>query len=206
MKTVVSWYSRAKDFVVTYPAVLSGYVIYAYLFISIIRFMLLARYAEVATFEAIEIFLPLPFMWLLAVSLVKVIEVRTRLHESERRRMQDAQELEMKRVQLDTLREVVRGVQHQINDPLAIAILSTDKLKQNAADMGKVLTCADDIGSSIRRIADAVVQFTRMEAYRTGSVGPGAGNLVVPDLSPDTGRAGYRRLAESKLMPASDAS
>lgn len=183
MSAFQTLFGRIKQFVVTYPAVLSGYVIYAYLFIAIVRFMLMARYATVSFGDAVEIFLPLPFMWLLAVSLVKVIEIRTRLHDSERKRMQDAKELDMKRMQLQTLREVVRGVQHQINNPLAIALLTADKLKAHAADMGMVIECANEVSRASVRIAEAIVGFSRMEEYNTETAGAYVGSIATPDDS-----------------------
>lgn len=183
MSALQTLYGRIKHFVVSYPAVLSGYVIYSYLFIAIIRFMLQARFDTITFGDGVQIFLPLPFMWLLAVSLVKVIEIRTRLHESERKRMQDAKELDLKRMQLQTLREVVRGVQHQINNPLAIALLTADKLKAQASDMGMVIECANDIARATNRIAEAIVGFSRMETYDTAPVGPHVGNIASPSDS-----------------------
>jgi len=75
--------SYIKEFFVKYPVILSGYIIYGYLFISIVRLLMKKQNDSVALFDAYDIFIAFAFMWLLAVSLVKVIEYRSKLHEKQ---------------------------------------------------------------------------------------------------------------------------
>ena len=74
-------YAQIKKFFIKYPALLSGYIIYSYLFISIVRLFFKVKHPGIAcSSDAYDIFSALPFMWLLAVSLVKVIEYQGLVH------------------------------------------------------------------------------------------------------------------------------
>jgi hypothetical protein len=96
----------ATAFFARYPAVLSGYIIYCYLFISIMRLFYKVKHSGATLVDAYDIFSALPFMWLLAVSLVKVIEYRTKLHENETQQLAREKELQLKDTQLKTMHEV----------------------------------------------------------------------------------------------------
>jgi len=71
-----------------YLAVLSGNVIYSYLCVSIVRLIVKVKFTGASYSAALDIFSALPFLWLLAVTLVKVIEYRINPQHSETQRMQ----------------------------------------------------------------------------------------------------------------------
>ena len=168
-----------------YPAVLSAYVIYSYLFISMIRLFLKVKFRTVQAGDFFDIFSALPFMWLLAVSLVKIIETRNTLHEIEKQRLLDSQQLQMKETQLATMKEVVRGLQHHINNPLAIISLSTTRLKRAAQCNRAILESADEIEYAYKRIGSALMGFSESISYDVEGIDPVVGNMAVPSLSPN---------------------
>ncbi|MGE5315858.1 MAG: sensor histidine kinase [Acidobacteriota bacterium] len=96
---------------IKYPAVISGYIIYLYLFMTMIRFFVAAGHSTVTLWDVVEMFDALPFMWLLSLTLVKVIETRTKLLESERERALKERELQIREVQLKTM--------HELKNPIA---------------------------------------------------------------------------------------
>jgi signal transduction histidine kinase len=172
-----------KDFWIKYPAVLSGYIIYSYLFITIMRFFLRAKSRELTLYEIYEIFDALPFMWVLAAGLVKVIHMRTKLHNSEKERIVGLQELEIKQTQLDTLHEVARGFQHRVNNPLAIISLTLGTAKRAALDNPVILEHIIGIEDATNRIKQAVIDFSRAEKYDVEYVGNVLGFMANPASS-----------------------
>jgi len=181
LRTVLSSTIRlAKDFWIKYPAVLSGYIIYAYLFITIMRFFLKAKSRELTLYEIYEIFDALPFMWVLAAALVKVINMRTKLHNSEKERILGLQELEIKQTQLDTLHEVARGFQHRVNNPLAIIFLTLTTTKRAVLDNPVILERITAIEEATNRIKQAVIDFSRAEKYDVEYVGNVLGFMANP--------------------------
>jgi signal transduction histidine kinase len=167
-----------KDFSAKYPAVLSGYIIYSYLFISIMRFFLKVKSRELSLYDIYDTFDALPFMWLLASGLVKIIDMRTKLHNSEKDRILSLRALETKQTQLETMNEVARGFQHTINNPLAIISLALGSTKRAAAGNPMILERMGLIEESVGRIHQAVIDFSRSEKYEVEDVGPVVGAIA----------------------------
>jgi len=170
-----NWITAAKDFCIRYPAVLSGYIIYGYLFLTIMRFFFRARYEGVTTADVVEIFDALPFMWLLALTLVKIIEYRTKLHESQRQRLITEQTVQLKETQVKTLRQVIMTLQHHVNNPLAIILLAVGSAVRSAGKNPAVLKQLDMIRESAQRIDEVLTKLSETEEYDvvTPSVGIG---------------------------------
>ncbi len=158
-------------FFAKYPAVLSGYIIYCYLFISIMRLFYKVKYHGATLYEAYDIFSALPFMWLLAVSLVKVIEYRIKLHQNETRQLVREKELQMKDTQLKTMHEVVKGLQHQINNPLAVIALLVGRTKRLIKDNQDAVKNVEFIEQSANSITKALEDFKRAELYEIDHIG-----------------------------------
>ena len=161
-----------------YPAVLSGYIIYCYLFISIMRLFYKVKYHSATLSDAYDIFSALPFMWFLAVSLVKVIEYRTKLHEHKTHELAHEKELQIKDTQLKTMHEVVKGLQHQINNPLAIIALLISKTKKSVKDNQDAIKNIESIEHSANSIAQALEDFKRAERYETDHIGSLEGKIA----------------------------
>ncbi len=171
---------QAKEFFSTYPAVLSGYIIYGYLFVAIIRLFLKVKFGGATLSDAYDIFSALPFMWLLAVALVKVIEIRTKLHKSQTEILGDREELRVKETQLNTMKEVVMGLQHHINNPLAIITLTVGRAKRRLGLHEDVAQEIEQIDSASKRISLALSDFSRARRYEVECIVPLVGIIAVP--------------------------
>ncbi|MFA6470270.1 MAG: histidine kinase dimerization/phospho-acceptor domain-containing protein [Bacteroidota bacterium] len=182
MNTSPSLMQSLRELPAKYPAVLSGYIIYLYLFIVMIRFFVVARTSTIDYYDVIEMFDALPFMWLLAMMLVKVINVRTQLHESETQRIMKEQELQIKETQIGTMREVVRGLQHQINNPLAIILLMVHRMKRSPLTLDDS-TSINTIEMESQRINQALKDFSETQEYETEQIGKTLGAMAVPGKS-----------------------
>lgn len=169
-----------KDFSTTYPAVLSGYVMYSYLFITIMRFFLKAKARELTMYEIYEVFDALPFLWLLSSALVSIIDTRTKLHNAEKEKLLSLQELEIKQTQLNTMVEVSKGFQHRINNPLAIISLSLGRMKRAAVNYKGLLESLETIEDSANHIKQAVIDFSNAEKYEVQNVGRVVGLMASP--------------------------
>jgi hypothetical protein len=172
--------SYIKEFFVKYPAVLSGYIIYSYLFVSIVRLFLKVKFADATLSDAYDIFSALPFMWLLAVSLVKVIEYRTKLHESETLWATKERELRLKEAKLQTMHEVVKGLQHQVNNPLAVITLLIGRTKRTLKDNPGAIRDIESIEEYANNITQALKDFTAAQQYEVEHVGEVVGTIAVP--------------------------
>jgi signal transduction histidine kinase len=166
--------SRVKEFFIRYPAVLSGYIIYSYFFISTIKFFLDEKRSSLSGLDIFERYDALLWMWLLAVALVKIINIRTQLHQKETERLKQQQELEVKQMQLTTLVEIVRGLQHEVNNPLTIVMMTAGKLERLVAGNATAVESVKTIRSAAERIAKTLDAFSRAKRYEVDSspVGP----------------------------------
>jgi signal transduction histidine kinase len=180
-------YEQAKEFCIAYPAVLSGFFIYSYLFFCILQYLLKVRSYSLFNSQAIanivESFDAFPFMWLLSVALVKVIDVRTKLLESEEQRIIAERERQFHQVQLKTLQEVTRGVQHHINNPLAIISLSIRPFRKAAVNNPELLHQVDVMEEAVNRITTALNDFSKINEYTVESAGPIVGNIASPNTA-----------------------
>lgn len=174
MAFLVSMYSNVKEFFIRYPAVLSGYIIYSYFFITTIKFFLDEKRAPLGTFDIFERYDALFWMWLLAVALVKIIDIRTKLHQKETEQLRHQQELEVKQMQLATLVETVRGLQHEVNNPLTIVMMTAGKLERIVSGNTEAIEAVKTIRHSTERIAKTLDAFSRAKRYEVDSspIGP----------------------------------
>jgi signal transduction histidine kinase len=183
MNIIRKIYGEAKLFCIKYPAVLSGFFIYGYLLFCIIHYFFKVKYFNLHTSffleNIIDSFDAFPFMWLLSVALVKVIEVRTKLHESEEQRLLAEREMHLQQTRLKTLHEVTRGIQHHINNPLSIIMLSLESAHKAAAGNLKITRKLDTIDEEVNRIIAALSDFSKVTAYTVESVDSKVGGIPV---------------------------
>lgn len=168
-----------RDFVLRYPAILASYFIYGYYFISTMDFYIKFKNKHFGTTDALKHFDTLLWMWILAYALVKVIDLRERLHRKEREMLEKQHDLELKETQIQTLHEVIMTLKHEINNPLAIILGYTRLLKKQIAEpdaMKKV----EEIETASQRINHALKEFSTAQVYEV-SESP-VGNLI--ELSP----------------------
>ena len=178
MKTLRGLYHTMKQFFVQYPAVMSGYIIYSYMFIATIKFFVDEKEGHLEAFDIFQRFDSLFWMWLLSVSLVKIINIRTRLHEQEKDKLMQHQELEVKQMQLSTLVEIVRGLQHEVNNPLTIIMMNSSKLERQLIVQQDLREVVVTIREAAERIARTLDSFSQAKQYEVDK--SPVGNIVKP--------------------------
>ena len=171
-----------KEFCVRYPALLSGYMIYGYLFISTVKFFLDEKKGPLSAFDIFVHFDSLLWMWLLALALVKIIEIRSKLHREETTKLVHKQEIEVRQMQLATLLEIVRGLQHEVNNPLTIILMTLGKLERRHLDADEFRESIKTIRKATERISSTLKAFTSAKQYEV-SKSP-VGQIIKP---PDAG-------------------
>jgi signal transduction histidine kinase len=179
VKGIFGLFRSIRALPTSYPAVFSGYIIYMYLFSVMIRLFVLTRHTDVKFWDIVELFAALPFMWLLAMTWVKVLEIRTKLHESETQRSTKDHELQIKETQITTMREVVLGLQHQVNNPLAIITLTLGKVRRTIGLSNDMAEHVGSIEKESKRIAQAMKDFSQASDYEVEKVGNIIGRMAV---------------------------
>jgi signal transduction histidine kinase len=167
-----------RDFFVAYPAVLSGYIIYLYFFLTTMKYYQDFKEKSLGLSDIFQSFDALAWMWLLALALVKVIQYREKSHEEARRRESSERELAQHRSQLETMQQVTRALQHQINNPLTIVLAYTTKAQRKVkgdAELEKYLT---EVRTATDRIIQALKDYSSSGTYRT--VETPVGKMAVP--------------------------
>ena len=175
------------NFFARYPAVLSGYIIYLYLFFATLDFYRDVKEKAIHHFaDYFQNFDALIWMWLLAWALVKVIEYRTKMQIHEKKELEDQQELKLKRTQLNTMQEVVRALQHDINNPLTIILAYLRRAEKAAANSPEILENLAEVKSGAERIAKSLSDFAKARSYAT--INSPVGPLAQPVTSNDPTR------------------
>ena len=167
-----------RDFFVAYPAVLSGYIIYLYFFLTTMKYYQDFKEKALGFSDIYQSFDALFWMWLLALALVKVIQFREKLHEEQRRRAASDLELTEHRSRLETMQQVTRALQHQINNPLTIVLAYTTKAQRrvkNDPEMEKYLA---ETRAATDRIIQALKDYSTSPSYHT--VETPVGKMAVP--------------------------
>lgn len=180
MKFLKGMITSITEIPTRYPAVISAYIIYSYLFFVMIRFFIVAKRQTVDFYDVIEVFDALPFMWLLAMTLVKVIYIKTDLHNSETQRIVKEQELHLKETQIETMRQVVLGMQHHINNPMAIIMLTLHKIKRTIQLSPELTEHINSIESESKRITKVLKDFSETHDYGVEQIGSTNSAMAVP--------------------------
>lgn len=169
----------ARDFILRYPAILASYFIYGYYFITTMDFYIKFKHRHLAASDALQHFDTLLWMWILAYGLVKVIELREKLHKREKEILEHQHNIQLKETQIQTLHEVIMTLKHEINNPLAI-ILGYARLLKKQVSEPEAVKKIEEIENASQRINHALKEFSAAQVYElTDSP---VGNLV--ELSP----------------------
>ncbi|MCI0708017.1 MAG: hypothetical protein L0Y80_11105 [Ignavibacteriae bacterium] len=182
MNALRNLYNTIKEFFVRYPAVMSGYIIYSYFFISTMKYFLDKKTGDLTFFDIFQRFDSLFWMWLLSVSLVKIIDIRTKLHQNEKEQLVQSKELEVKQMQLSTLVEIVRGLQHEVNNPLTIIMMNAGKLDRELFGKEVLREHTGTIKEAAERIANTLDAFSRAKLYEVDQ--SPVGNIAKPPDKP----------------------
>jgi signal transduction histidine kinase len=172
LQKTIGFFRPLKDFFFKYPAVLSGCIIYAYLFFSTMEFYRDFKEKHFTHFlDYFKSFDSLIWMWLLALALVKVIEYRTRVSQKQA-------QLSVKEAELQTVHGMLRTLQHEINNPLAIIFLYLHQAERSAKDSPKLIQTLVEIRKGAERIAKTLRDFSNAQGYET--VQSSAGPMIKP--------------------------
>ncbi|MEX1276889.1 MAG: histidine kinase dimerization/phospho-acceptor domain-containing protein [Bacteroidota bacterium] len=172
LQKTIGFFRPLKDFFIKHPAVLSGYIIYAYLFISTMEFYRDFKEKHFTHFlDYFKSFDALIWMWLLAFALVKVIEYRTRVTQKQA-------QLSVREAELQTVHGMLRTLQHEINNPLAIVFLYLHQAERNAKDSPKLVQTLVEIRKGAERIAKTLRDFSNAQGYET--VQSSVGDMIKP--------------------------
>ncbi len=154
-------FQSLRLYFIKYPVVLSGIIIYSYLFFAIVEFLIKYRDGGATFADILTNFDALPFLWLLAYSLVKIIQLRQRYLESENKRLSSERELLIKKTQLDTLQEIAKAFRHRINTPLTIINFESGFLKKKFKDDKDTLKKLSLIDEALSDISSAIQEFAK---------------------------------------------
>ncbi len=169
-----------KSTMLKYPAIFAGYIIYSYLFITLLRYFIMSKANRMSVVEAIEIFDALPFMWLLALTIIKSMEYKAKLQEYENLRMLVQQDIEKKEAQLKTMHEVITGVQHYVNNPLAIISLLIGKLKRLSSSWPEIHHELNVIAQETQSVASVLKKFAESDQYQVEHINSIIGEMTIP--------------------------
>jgi signal transduction histidine kinase len=175
---VKTFFRTVRDFFVTYPAVLSGYIIYLYFFLTTMKYYQDFKEKALGVGDIFQSFDALAWMWLLAVALVKVIQYRDKIHEEQRKREASEQELMHQRSQLETMQQVTRALQHSINNPLTIVLAYTTKAQRKVKEDPEMERYLAEVRTASERIIQALKDYSSSQTYRT--VDTPVGKMAVP--------------------------
>ena len=173
MKSLETVRESLKGLCEKYPAVLSGYFLVSLSFISIIRLLIKAKRGTLFLDDLYDVFSALPFMWLLALSIVKIIQERSRLHEMENALTREQQQRQITEIQLSAFKDAEKTLQHSINNPLAVITLSLSRLKRAAQLDHNLLDETNDIECASKRIGSVLTDSSITQVLRTEHVASG---------------------------------
>ncbi len=164
-----------REFILRYPAILASYFIYGYYFVTTMEFYIKFKHRHFAPTDALQHFDTLLWMWVLAYGLVKVIELRERLHKREKEILEHEHNIKLKETQIQTLHEVIMTLKHEINNPLAIILGYARLLKKQVAEPEAVKKI-EEIEKASQRINHAMKAFSATQVYEV--IDSPVGNLV----------------------------
>jgi hypothetical protein len=142
-----------------YPAVVSGYVLVGYSFIAVVRMLIKAKKGSLCVEDLFDVFSVLPFMWLLALSIVNLIHHRSKLHDLEGALTREEEQRRTAESQTIALKEAEKALQHQINIPLGIITLAFARLKRSVLFDEVLLDETNDIEHASTRIKTVLADF-----------------------------------------------
>jgi len=163
MKSVKSVVESLKGLCEKYPAVVLGYFLVGYSFIAIIRMLIRAKKGNLFVEDVYDVFSALPFMWLLALSIVKIIHERSRFRQMENELAREQLQRQITEIQLSALKEAEKTLQHSINNPLAVIALSLSRLKRAVQRDHELVDEANDIECAWQRIGSVLSDFSRTQ-------------------------------------------
>jgi hypothetical protein len=163
MKPFKSIWVSVKKLWEKYPAVLSGYFLIGFTFVAIIRMIIRAKLGSLTLEDLFDVFSALPFMWLLALSIVKLVEERSIIRKMKNALTEEQQQRLLTETKLDALKQAEKALQHNINNPLAVIALSIGRLKRSIRTDRGLLDKTTDIECASETIGTVLSDFCRTQ-------------------------------------------
>jgi hypothetical protein len=160
LKTVVEYLKNTCE---KYPAVVTGYFLAGYSFIAIIRMVVRAKRGSIVVEDLYDVFSALPFMWLLAMSIVQIIHERSRLRLIQDELAREQLKRQITEIQLSALKDAEKALHHNINNPLAVIALSLARLKRAVRVDRDLTDKANDIEYASQKIGSVLSDFSRTQ-------------------------------------------
>ncbi len=159
-----------QDWIIHHPALFSGFLIYAYYLFTSSHFLLdfygggeddsLTFVDYVSEFDA------LPFMWLLAFALVRLLQYQEKIHEQEKKALERQRQVEVQKAQFRTLQEVTIALMDKINNPAAVIVMHARRLGKRVYRPAAVQTDIEAIRKAAFRISKILTDLSSMEEYK----------------------------------------
>ena len=159
-----------EDWIVKHPALFAGFVIYSYYLTTALNFFIdflkRGRIQTLHFWDFVSQFDALPVMWILAYTFVRLLNLREKVHEEEKRIVKQQQQLEIQGAQFQTLRAVTLTLMDKINNPVAIILMYLRRLKRKSHLSADARADYDTIRKASERISKALKEASEMEEYR----------------------------------------
>ncbi len=165
MNIIKPFLLAVKELFVKYPAILSGCLLYGYLFISIIRLFVKAKRGILLIEDIYDIFSALLILWLVALSCVKFLEERSKLRQTEEELARERRR-PIEEAHVAPMMQVERTLRHEINNPLAVIAPSVARLKRATQLDHGLLGEIIDIEYASKKTGTALTDFSRTQVHR----------------------------------------
>ncbi len=156
---------KTKTFLSRYPAVVAGVIIFSYFLFTTFDLFQKTKKSALDAFDYLKQFDTLLWMWLLAWVLIKIIQYRSKLQEQERIRFRDEQDIQLRQAQITSMVEIVRKLQHDLNNPLTILLAYLQKAERAAKDSPEVKEPLKQVQTAAERIFQTLSDFSKSKAY-----------------------------------------
>ncbi len=159
-----------QNWITQHPALFSGFIIYGYYLFASSHF-LLDYYGgddnDSLTFsDYVSEFDALPFMWLLAFALVRLLSYQEKIHDQEKKALERQHQVEVQGAQIRTLQEVTIALMDKINNPAAVIVMHARRLGKRAHKPAAVQADIEAIRKAAFRISKILKHLASMEVYK----------------------------------------
>jgi signal transduction histidine kinase len=159
-------WTRFLAFVDKYSIIVSGVVIYIYFLLSSLD-VLRSRAASRSWVDFILQFDSLIFLWLIAVVAIQLQRYRQRVREQEEYQHKVQYEFDRQRTKLQVVEEITSLLQDNINNPLAIISLNSQKLRRKLDGDIESTALLDGVDNGLQRVHATI---NDIKAYQTQKI------------------------------------
>lgn len=159
-------WTRFLAFIDKYSIIVSGVVIYIYFLLSSLD-VLRSRSASRSWVDFVLQFDSLIFLWLIALVAIQLQRYRQRVRDQEEYQRKVQYEFDRQRTKLKVVEEITSLLQDNINNPLAIISLNSQKLRRKLDGDGESTQLLDSIDNGLQRVHSTI---NDIKAYQTQKI------------------------------------